>query len=150
MNTRTDITCRPATLAEILPLREAVIIRGTGRPAEFPGDHEPDTLHYGAFLGTEPIGCATFMLTQWYGEPAYQLRGMATRSGERGSGVGRALLASAEAHIRAQTAVRQLWCSARVAAIPFYLKQGWSVVSDEFDVPNVGPHRKMCKRVSDE
>ena len=39
---------------------------------------------------------------------------------------------------------RRFWCNARVAAVPFYARMGWRVVSDLFDVPTVGPHRVMA------
>ena len=142
-----NIAFRRAMLEEILPLREAVIIAGTNRPSEFPGDRDETTFHVGGFAGGEIICCGTFLLTDWFGEPAYQLRGMATREDARGEGIGAALLAATERFILDSTPVRQLWCSARVSAVGFYQKVGWSVVSDVYDVPNVGPHRKMCRRI---
>ncbi|MBM3289334.1 MAG: GNAT family N-acetyltransferase [Candidatus Hydrogenedentes bacterium] len=143
-----ELECRVAALEEILPLREAVIIAGTGRPAEFPGDRDAATVHFGAFLDGANVCCGTFMLNEWFGEPAYQLRGMATRPDLRGRGAGAAMLVAAERHIAAHTPVRQLWCSARIGAVAFYQKCGWSVVSEVYEVPNVGPHRKMCKRIA--
>lgn len=144
---RSSITFRKASVEEILDLREAVIIAGTNRPSEYPGDRDETTFHMGGFVGGENVCCGTFLLTDWFGEPAYQLRGMATREDVRGEGIGAALLAATERFILADTPVRQLWCSARVSAVGFYQRIGWSVVSDVYDVPNVGPHRKMCKRI---
>ncbi len=138
---------RPARLEEILPLREDVIIRGTNRAAEFPGDRLVSTIHFGAFLDSQNVACGTFMLNEWFGEPAYQLRGMATDPAFRGRGFGVELLAAAESHIRLSSAVRQLWCSARKPAVGFYLKLGWSIASEPYDVVNIGPHVKMCKRL---
>jgi predicted GNAT family N-acyltransferase len=142
------IVFRKTTLEDILALRDAVIIAGTDRPSEFPGDRDESTIHIGGFAGGENVCCGTFMLTEWFGEPAYQLRGMATRPDMRGEGIGAAMLAEAERYIVENTAIRQLWCSARTGAVGFYLKIGWSVVSDVYEVPNVGPHRKMCKRLA--
>ena len=142
------ILFRKATFEEILALRDAVIIAGRNRPPELPGDRDAAAIHYGAFAGGENVCCGTFMLTEWFGEPTYRLRGMATRPDMRGKGIGAAMLAAAERYIVETTAVRQLWCSARTGAVGFYQKTGWSVVSDVYDVPNVGPHRKMCKRIS--
>jgi len=142
------IAYRTAALEEILPLREAVIIAGTGRAPEFRGDRDATTFHFGAFADGANVCCGTFMLNEWFGEPAYQLRGMATAPALRGKGIGAAMLDAAERHIATHTPVRQLWCSARTGAVAFYQKCGWSVVSDVYDVPNVGPHRKMCKRIA--
>ena len=139
---------RKTTLDEILPLREAVIIAGTNRPPEFPGDRDSPTIHFGAFMGDDNVCCASFMLNEWSGEPAYQLRGMATRPDLQGRGIGAAMLAEAERYIASNTDVRQFWCNARVPAVAFYRKAGWDVASDVFEVANVGPHQEMCKRMS--
>ena len=142
-----EYVCRVASLDEIVSLRAAVIIRGTGRPNEFPEDRRDSTLHFGAFLDAQNVGCASFMLNEWFGEPAYQLRGMAIAELQRGHGIGGALLRFSEAHIAVHTQVRQLWCNARTSAITFYQAADWSVASEEFDVGQVGPHRRMCKRL---
>ena len=93
------------------------------------------------------IGCASFMLNAWEGEPAYQLRGMATRADRCGHGIGAALLAHAIADLQRQTDVRLLWGNARKAAIGFYEKQGWAIASEEFEIPTVGPHLKIVKAI---
>src|SRR5690242_16617023 len=116
------VVFRKAMLDEILPLREAVIIAGTDRPSVFLGDEDETTIHFGGFAQDENVCCGTFILTDWFGEAAYQLRGMATRDDVRGEGIGAALLVAAERFIADNTAVRQLWCSARVTAIGFYQK----------------------------
>jgi predicted GNAT family N-acyltransferase len=144
-----NLIIRTATLEEILPLREAVLIRGTGRPSQFPNDTETTTVHFCANLGGAIVCCATFLVSEWEGRPAYQLRGMATETSVRGRGIGARLLAFAEEYLMTHSRIRILWCNARSRAVPFYKKQGWDVVSDEFDVPNVGPHVKMRKRLPD-
>ena len=131
----------------IIALRHAEL--RTGLPlqtARFEGDEEPTTFHFGAFLADgQNIGCASMMLTTYLGSPAYQLRGMATRKDWTGRGVGRALLAMAERTVREKTPIRQFWCNARTPAVGFYQKQGWTVVSDLFDIPSAGPHYRMAK-----
>ena len=74
---------------------------------------------------------------------AWQLRGMATAEVTQGSGLGSRLLKFAQ--IDAQTAgfSKIFWCNARLKAVPFYEKNGWIVISGEFDVPGIGPHFKM-------
>ena len=139
---------RVAALDEILALREAVIIRGTGRTSpEFPGDRDPQTLHVGAFLGERNVSCGTFLLNEWKGRPAWQLRGMATDPEFRGRGYGAALLAHAEDLLRARSTVRIVWCNARRVAVDFYRKQGWSIASDEFPSSGIGMQRKMTRRL---
>ena len=141
------LVIRPATLDEIVRLRDEVIIQGTGRATpEFDGDHDESTLHMGAFVGSRNAGCATFLMSQWKGDPAWQLRGMATAPEVRGAGVGAALLAEAENVLRDRASIRLLWCNARLIAIGFYERQGWAIASEEFLTPGVGIQRKMTKR----
>ncbi len=143
-----EFEIRRADVDEILPLREAVLIRGTTRVSpEFPGDRDRNTRHYGVFHGSRAVGCATFLPSEWEGGPAWQLRGMATDSDYRGRGVGRALLAFAESDLCGASEVRQLWCNARTGAVGFYERHGWRAVSEEFEIEGVGPHRRMVRRL---
>ncbi len=141
------VVIRGATLAEILPLRHAVLRPGRPRAtAEFDGDDEPATRHLAAFCDGACVSCLTLMVRPIAGEPAWQLRGMATRADCQRSGLGAALLRAAEAGLRPDEP-RVLWCNARVDAVAFYERLGWRVVSDVFDVPDVGPHHRMERRL---
>jgi ribosomal protein S18 acetylase RimI-like enzyme len=72
----------------------------------------------------------------------WQLRGMATDAGARGTGAGRALLAEGLARVAALGG-DLVWCDARVPAVGFYERMGFSVVTGEFDKPEGGAHRGM-------
>jgi GNAT superfamily N-acetyltransferase len=137
---------RRATLEEILSLRHAEL--RPGRPlatARFDGDDEPATRHFGAFLPATGavVGCVSCMRRPRAGTDAWQIRGMATRGDLTGRGIGRALLAFALDALRTEAGPRLLWCNARVTALRFWERAGWSVASDVFDIPGVGPHRVM-------
>jgi GNAT superfamily N-acetyltransferase len=136
------VIVRRATLDEILALRHAELRTGLPREtARFDGDDEPATVHVGAFDGDAVVGCASFMRRPYDGRPAWQLRGMATRADRRGTGVGAAVLRFGVELVRRVTPL--LWCNARVPAVPFYERQGWTIMSDVFDIPTAGPHRVM-------
>jgi ribosomal protein S18 acetylase RimI-like enzyme len=94
------------------------------------------------------VACASYMRTPFSSEPAYQLRGMATHPAWRGERLGSRLLDHGESLLR-DDPIRLRWCNARTSAIGFYVKQGWTVVSDEFDIPTAGPHRRMIRRIPD-
>ena len=49
-----------------------------------------------------------------------------------------ALLEHAESH-----GALRLWCNARTPARSFYERAGFRVVSDEFELPGIGPHVVM-------
>ena len=72
----------------------------------------------------------------------WQLRGMATDSGARGSGAGRALITEGLARV-ATLGGDLVWCDARVPAVGFYERMGFTVVTEEFVKPEGGPHRGM-------
>jgi predicted GNAT family N-acyltransferase len=143
-------TVRRATAGELIDLRWRILRAGLPREeALFPGDNSPDTFHFAAVDDDARvvISCATFRLASWDDEPAYQLRGMATSEACRGLGLGRSLLALAEADISGETPIRLLWCNARTPAIDFYRKLGWEVRSEQFDIPTAGPHVRMTKQL---
>lgn len=147
------LVLRRATLAEIIGRRHAELRPGLPRAsAEFAGDDEPATWHFGAFVaehagaGGGALACATFMARPHDGEDAYQLRGMATRADLARQGIGGALLRHALAVLVARGGARLFWCNARLAAVPFYARLGWTVVSGEFEVPSIGPHHVMTFR----
>jgi predicted GNAT family N-acyltransferase len=126
--------------ATVRPLRHAVL--RAGRPAEesqYPEDDLPDTLHL-ASLGEsgDVMACATFFPETYQGRPAWRLRGMASAPEARGQGYAGALLAEALRLLREQ-GVGLIWCNARVAALPFYLRFGFATVGEQFEVVGV-PH----------
>jgi predicted GNAT family N-acyltransferase len=144
--TAPELVVRRATLEEIIALRHAELRGGLPlETARFEGDDDPRTMHWGAFLAgtSEAVGCATLVPRPRNRQPAWQLRGMATRADLVRRGIGSALLRAALSALRAEHGPVPVWCNARVAAVPFYATHGWEAVSDVFDIPTVGPHRVM-------
>jgi GNAT superfamily N-acetyltransferase len=142
------VCVRLATLDEIISLRHAVLRDGLPiEAAYFAEDRDPTTRHIGAFSNDRNIGCATFLISTYESQPAWRLRGMATAPDFRRAGLGRAMLALAEQTLRAESDIPLLWCDARTPAVPFYQKQGWTIVSEEYVVPTAGPHYRMTRRL---
>lgn len=137
---------RPVTAADVRPLRHRVL-----RPEQpfestvYPGDDLPVTVHLGAFDGDALVGIASL-----YREPragtaeGWRLRGVATVAGVRGRGFGASLLEACLQHAAAAGGA-EVWCNARRAAIGFYRRAGFEVVSGEFDVAGIGPHVVMAR-----
>jgi GNAT superfamily N-acetyltransferase len=143
------ITYRKATLGEILPLRDEVLIRGTDRDSPaFPEDQDPSTHHMGAFRNGTNIACLSLMYAPYEDRNAFQLRGMAVNPEYQGTGVGKSLLNFAERWVVRNTSTRVLWCNARIAAVRFYEKQGWEVVSEQFLIAGVGLHHRMVRKMT--
>jgi len=140
------IVVRRASVAELIELRHTVLRHGLPRrEAVFPGDDEPSSRHYGAFRGDAALCCATLHASEWAGEPAYQLRGMATAPEARRMGLGKRVMELIERDVREAGTTLLLWCNARVPAVEFYRSMGWQVVSDEFEIPTAGRHVRMVK-----
>jgi predicted GNAT family N-acyltransferase len=141
-----NITIRPANPSEVIDLRHRILRSGLAREtAIFDGDDAPTTLHFVAEQDHAIVGCATLVLSEWQGRPAWQLRGMAVDDSFRGRGIGKALLAALEGSI-AEQPVSQLWCNARSPAVSFYERSGWVIASEEFVIPTAGPHRRMTRQ----
>lgn len=138
----------------IIGLRSRVLRPGMPmEAARFEGDDDPHTHHF-AMIHKEdapPVGCVSFMQVNWGATPAWQLRGMAVEDEHRNRGVGSQLLAQSLAFIQEEVQydhIHILWCNARISAVPFYERNKWFKASSEFDVPDVGPHIKMKRRLS--
>ena len=148
-------TVRPATLDEIAPLRHRILRAGLPfSEAHFKGDDAPTSRHAAAFdPNNEARCCATLHFGPYQDEPAWRLRGMATDAGYQSLGLGSAVLSYLTDSVLSDPrtpdgqVVRLFWCNARTPAANFYLRQGWQIVSDIFDIPTAGPHYVMVRRV---
>jgi ribosomal protein S18 acetylase RimI-like enzyme len=70
------------------------------------------------------------------------VRGMATDAPARGGGAGTAVLEALLDHATAQGASR-VWASVRTPARSLYERAGFRVISEEFELPDIGPHVLM-------
>ena len=147
MNEQThNVEIRILGLAEILPIRHEVL--RPGRPLEtarYANDEEPGVVHLGAYRDGELLAVGSLYVAEMPDRPgvaAIQIRGVATLPKARGTGLGTALMAAAREQAREKGA-RILWCNARVSAAGFYRKLGFEIVSEEFEIPNIGPHYLM-------
>ena len=136
--------------AETYPLRLQVLRPG-GEPedAHFATDRTDGAFHLGARSGNSVIAIASFHPEKHAGLKGwkqFRLRGMATHPDHVGKGIGKALLTFAMDHLKAQHA-DLLWCNARVLAVPFYEKLGFIREGPEFDIPGIGAHFLMHRKV---
>jgi len=148
--TPAGLELRRASLDEILPLRHAVLRPGLPlHTARFDGDDEPATRHFGAFVAPTgaAVACVSCIRRRREGADAWQVRGMATRADLAGRGIGRGLLTFALDALRAEGGPRLVWCNARVTALRFWERAGWTVASDVFEIPGVGSHRVLERRL---
>lgn len=139
------------TAAATHPLRRSVLRDGTiSDVVEFDGDDDASTFHLGARLHDELIGVSTWLERRHLDhpdEPAFQLRGMATRPGQRSTGVGTALLHAGLARC-ADAGAELVWARARTTAIDFYERHGFETLGPIYVDPTTGlDHRDIVRSI---
>ena len=137
------------TADQTLPLR-SLVLRGGLPESECIFDHDtlPTTFHLGYFDENNELTCILTCMKDNHGKipkVAYRLRGMATHPNHRRKGHAAELLNAAIQHLKNQLGIDYLWFNARTVAFPFYEALGFEYISDEFDIPGIGPHREMFK-----
>ena len=141
-----ELQLRAVDPALTRPLRQRVL-----RPHESLEElasHEPAGVHaVAAFAGEELVACGFVCPDGGVGgNEVWRVRGMATDARFRGRGAGALILAALVDHARDQGATR-VWCNARTPALSLYERAGFAKESDEFQIPGIGPHFVMARRV---
>jgi len=122
---------------ETYPIRLEVLRKNIPLPYKFEGDLDNETFHLGVYKNNELIAVSSYMKAKNknFEGNQYQLRGMATLKEYRGFGAGKLML---------------LWCNARIVAVDFYKKYGFQTYGDKFEIPIVGKHYIMFKKISND
>jgi ribosomal protein S18 acetylase RimI-like enzyme len=135
---------------DTLPIRNDILRGGKLSLDEcrFPGDDAEGAFHLGYFDNDKQVCIATFHPKnhEGYNGKGFQLRGMATLPDYRGRGIGNQVVNFAIVYLRGQKA-NYVWCNARKSALKFYANLGFEIVSDEFEVPVIGPHRVLYLKI---
>jgi hypothetical protein len=138
-------TVRRCEADEVVPLRGEILRPGLPlETARFDGDLHPGARHWRVddpddalrALAVVSVLVALPPEAPAAQAPSLQLRGMA--AARPGGGVGAVLLRAVHDQVAAP-----MWCNARLRAVPFYARLGWTITSDLFDIPGVGPHHRM-------
>ncbi len=143
-----------AEIVELRPedthaLRRSILRDGTASDVvEFDGDELASTLHLGAMADGDLIAISTWLVRphpDLADRVGVQLRGMATAPSRRGSGVSAALLATGIEKCRA-AGVDHIWARARVAALTFYVRNGFEPTGSEYVDQTTGlAHRDIVR-----
>ena len=140
----------PAALTH--PLRR-LVLRDDDPSAElaWPGDDDVTTTHLGIRRSDGTVvAISTWLERPWPPDPdrpAMQLRGMASHPDAAGTGLGTMLLDAGLRHARSRD-VEIVWANARVDALGFYGRAGFTVSGPVFITPDTGlPHRIVHRLV---
>jgi GNAT superfamily N-acetyltransferase len=130
------VQARSVDVAVVHPLRMAVL--RAGRPpgsSVYAGDDDPCACHVAVFAGDDAVSVGSVFpdTAPWAPEraDAWRVRGMATREGLRGRGLGHAVLSALIERARANGA-RFMWCEARIGAPRFYARSGFVTEGEPF------------------
>jgi GNAT superfamily N-acetyltransferase len=74
-----------------------------------------------------------------FGVPGMRIRGMAVEDEWRGKGVGAGLI-GAMLEVGREAGIVEAWANARTKNRGFYVRNGFSEVSHEFEIPTIGEH----------
>ena len=133
-------------LEVVLPLRSKMLRNGADiNECVFPTDEITGVFHLAYYADENEIATVATFFPQDRSDrdgTGYQLRGMATDEAYFGKRYGAALVKYAVDYIKTAKA-DYIWCNARSTATAFYQKQGFEIVSEEFEIPGVGPHYIM-------
>ena len=123
---------------ETISLRDAVLRPGLPPGGSYyPGDDAEGTLHLGAFVDHTLVAVATLCREPMLGErstTSWRLRGMATLPEYRGRGLGKQL-AQRSIGYAAEQGGTLVWCTSRIATVPFYRALGFSESGHTFSLP---------------
>ena len=121
-----------------------------GKPIEtcyFDGDDAETTMHFGLEHHTGIIGVVSVYQIKnklFDDEIQFQLRGMAILETHQQKGYGALLIERVEKYCFEKKA-SVIWFNAREKAVPFYKKNGYTIIGDSFEIPEVGTHFVMFK-----
>lgn len=115
----------------------------------FDVDALENTFHFGLYYKAEQAGIISLFKNKnilFEAENHYQIRGMAVLEKFQKMNFGRKLVEHAEDFIKS-THTEILWFNARASAVDFYKKLGYHVIGEAFDIPDVGTHYLMWKKI---
>lgn len=142
-------------IKKILPLETFSVrhpVLRKGKPIEschFEGDDLETTKHFGLYLDHKLVGIISLFKKNnlhFLETNQYQIRGMAVLENHRKKNFGKALILHSEKQC-SELNVELIWFNARVEAIGFYEKMGYKKTGTIFEIPDVGKHILMFKKI---
>lgn len=143
-----DVEIVELAAPETHALRLAVLRADTPtKDVVFAEDTWPGALHLGVRRDGELVATSSWIPRPHAGQPAIQLRGMATAQSVQGTGIGGLLLEAGCTRYRA-AGPSLVWARARDAALEFYERHGFEVEGEGFvDEGTQLPHHLVVRRL---
>lgn len=132
---------------DTLPLRSKVLRDGAPiAECYFQTDDLETTFHMGYVSTAGDLAAVVTCLlepVEGYEGLGYRIRGMATDPDWQGKGIGTALLTATIDYLTTGLLADYIWCHGRRIAYGFYQHLGFEPLSEEFEIPGIGPHKVM-------
>ncbi|MBM7717336.1 GNAT family N-acetyltransferase [Siminovitchia sp. FSL H7-0308] len=127
-------------LQDAYAIRKKVFVEEQHVPLEIEiDDHENDSSHFVLYDENKPVGAGRFRILNGKGK----VERICILPSYRGKGAGLKVMKKIE-EFASDLYIKELVLNAQTSAIPFYTKQGYEVVSEEFFDAGI-PHRTMKK-----
>lgn len=145
-----EIEIKPISALETIMVRHAVLRQG--KPIEtcaMDGDNLDSTYHFGLFYKNKLVATATFMeekSAHFKEKLQFRLRGMGVLEDYQGLHIGKYLLNHSITFLKEKN-IKRLWFNARIIAVNFYKNNGFKIIGPIFNIPNVGDHYLMHKKI---
>ncbi len=124
---------------ELIKLRTLVFVEEQNVPKSLEVDGlDPDCMHVKAIIGDHYIGTGRLLPNGFIGR-------MCVLRDYRNKGIGRSMLENLMQQAR-EAGYLQVLLNAQTYAIPFYLKNGFSIDSEEFIEAGI-PHQRMISNI---
>jgi len=116
---------------------------------QFEGDDLQSTQHFGIFLSHKLVGIISLFNKKnplFLEDNQCQIRGMAVLEQHQKKDFGKALISHCEQVCKKQE-IDLIWFNARMVATGFYEKMGYQKIGFPFEIPDVGEHITMFKKI---
>lgn len=134
-------------------VRLPVLRKGkTLESCHFDGDDLETTIHFGLYLNQELVGVVSLFQKNnplFSEKNQFQIRGMAVLESQRKKDFGKKLILYCEEKCK-NSNTDLIWFNARIEATPFYEKMGYLKIGKPFEIPDVGEHIMMLKKIRNE
>lgn len=127
-------------LEQVFAIRKIVFVDEQGVPAEIEWEDEDKSTHFLALSDSKPCGACRWRKT----DKGYKLERFAVLKDYRGSGIGRAMIATALDDLPEDAGY--IYLNAQIDAVSLYAKFGFLAEGEQFEEAGI-QHVKMVKKV---
>ena len=137
---------------DLYQLRNKVLRNNKGiQYCKFEGDEREDTVHFAVFKDNSIIGGVSLIKNNTNDIKSLkniQLRGMAVYKNYQKNKIGSLLLKKVDSHC-IKNNIDCIWMNARLEALGFYLKNGFTKTKKSFNIEGIGKHYFLYKKLNE-